>query len=73
LGTITGEASVSGDTVGRIEIKENYTLVEVHDSVAQAVITALNGRTICGRAARADFDRPQRGGGGHRPNKSRNS
>ena len=73
LGTITGEANVSGDTVGRIEIKENYTLVEVHDSVAQDVIAALNGRTICGRAVRADFDRPQRGGGGHRLNRSRNS
>jgi len=73
LGTITAEANVSGDTVGRIEIKENYTLVEVHDSVAQDVIAALNGRTICGRAVRADFDRPQRGGGGHRLNRSRNS
>ncbi|HIF55780.1 MAG TPA: DEAD/DEAH box helicase [Gemmatimonadetes bacterium] len=73
LGTITGEANVSGDTVGRIEIKENYTLVEVHDSVAQDVIAALNGRTICGRAVRADFDRPQRGGGGHRLPRSKNS
>ena len=73
LGAITGEANVSGDTVGRIDIKESHTLVEVHDSVAQDVIAALNGKTICERAVRADFDRPQRGGGGHRLNKPRSS
>ncbi len=73
LGEITGEAHVSGDTVGRIEIKENYTLVEVHDSVAHDVIAALNGRTICGRAVRADFDRPHRGRGRGQRKRSGNS
>ena len=73
LGAITGEANVSGDTVGRIDVKESHTLVEVHDSVAQDVIGALNGKTICGRAVRADYDRPQRGSGGQRLNKPRSS
>lgn len=70
LGAITGEAGVSGDTVGRIEIKENHTLVEVHDSVSHDVISALNGRTIRGRAVRADFDRPRRPEGRSRNKKS---
>lgn len=70
LGAITGEAGVSGDTVGRIEIKESHTLVEVHDSVSQDVITALNGKTIRGRAVRADFDRPHRSEGRGRSKKS---
>jgi len=61
LGAIIGETGVSGDAVGRIDIKESHSLVEVHDSVARRVIQAINGTTIKGRAVRADFDRPRRG------------
>ncbi len=66
LGAITGEAKVPGGSVGRIDIKESHTLVEVHDDVAQQVIKALNGTTIRGRSVRADYDRPKRGTGGAR-------
>ncbi|MDX1647481.1 MAG: DEAD/DEAH box helicase [Longimicrobiales bacterium] len=62
LGAITGEAGVSGDAVGRIDIHESHSLVEVHDTVARPVIRALNGTTIKGRSVRVDFDRPRRGG-----------
>ncbi len=62
LGAITGEAGVAGEAVGRIDIKESHSLVEVHDTEARKVIKALNGTTIRGRAVRADFDRPKRGG-----------
>lgn len=61
VGAITGETGVSGDAVGRIDIKESHSLIEVHDSVARKVIRAINGTTIKGRAVRADFDRPKRG------------
>jgi ATP-dependent RNA helicase DeaD len=61
LGAITGEAGVDGRSVGKIDIHESHTLVEVHDGVARTVIKALNGTTIRGRAVRADFDRPRRG------------
>ncbi len=61
LGAVTGEAGVPGETVGKIEIRESHTLLEVHDGVAQKVIKALNGITIRGRAVRVDFDRPRRG------------
>ena len=60
LGAITGEAGVSGDAVGKIDIHENHTVVEVHDTVARDVIRSLNGTTIKGRSARVDFDRPRR-------------
>jgi ATP-dependent RNA helicase DeaD len=66
LGAITGEAGVAGNQVGRIDIKESHTLVEVHDVVARQVIKAINGTTIKGRSVRADFDRPKRGAGGSR-------
>lgn len=62
LGAILGESGVPGDSIGKIEIKESHSLVEVHDSVARKVIQAINGTTIKGRAVRADFDRPRRGG-----------
>jgi ATP-dependent RNA helicase DeaD len=61
LGAITGETGVPGESVGKIQIKESHSLVEVHDSVARTVIQAINGTTIKGRAVRADFDRPRRG------------
>lgn len=59
VGAIIGEAGIPGNSVGKIEIKESHSLVEVHDSVARQVIQALNGTTIKGRSARADFDRPR--------------
>lgn len=60
LGAITGETGVTGDAVGRIEIRESHSLVEVHDTVARKVIQAINGTTIKGRSVRADFDRPRK-------------
>ena len=67
LGAITGEAGVEGRAVGKIDIHESHTLVEVHDSVARRVIKALNGTTIRGRAVRADFDRPRGSAQARRP------
>ena len=64
LSAAVGLVGVS--TLGKIDIQESHSLVEVHDTVARTVIQALNGTTIRGRAVRADFDRPQRGRGGSR-------
>jgi len=63
VGAITGEAGVDGRQVGKIDIRESHSVVEVHDAVARRVIKALNGTTLKGRAVRADFDRPRKGGG----------
>jgi len=63
LGAVTGEANVQGSVVGRIDIRESHTLLEVHSDVAPKVIAALNGITLKGRAVRADFDRPRGRGG----------
>ena len=60
LGAITGEAGIDGASVGRIDIKESHSVVEVHDVVARKVIQALNGTSIKGRSARVDFDRPRK-------------
>lgn len=60
LGAITGEAGVSGEEVGKIEIRESHTTVEVATGVAARVIEALNGRTLKGRSLRVDYDRKDR-------------
>ena len=73
VGAITGETTLSGDAVGKIEIRESHSTVEVPGSAADAVIGALNGRSLRGRSLRVDYDRQdrtssgggQRSGGGH--------
>ncbi len=70
LGAIAGEAGVEGSQVGKIEIRENFSLVEVVPTVADKVIRSVNGTTIRGRAVRVDHDRggPRgRTGPGSRP------
>jgi ATP-dependent RNA helicase DeaD len=57
LGAITGESGIEGDQVGRIDVKDTFSRVEVAESVAARVIEALNGITVRGRSVRADYDR----------------
>ncbi len=51
VGAITGEASVKGDQVGRIELRDTYSLVEVSSGLADRVIKSLATTTIRGRPA----------------------
>lgn len=51
VGAITGESPVKGDQIGRIEIRDNHTSVEVAAQVADKVIKALSSATIRGRPA----------------------
>jgi len=60
LGAITGEAGLKGDQVGRIDVRDTFSRVEVEDTQAEKVIRALNGISIRGRSVRADFDRGTR-------------
>ncbi|HEX7049685.1 MAG TPA: DEAD/DEAH box helicase [Longimicrobiales bacterium] len=67
VGAITGEANVPGSDVGRIEIRDNFSIVEVASASAGRIIEALNGVTLKGRSLRVDYDRrPTTGGGGAR-------
>lgn len=69
LGAIAGEAGVEGSQVGKIEIRETFSLVEVISSVADRVVRSVNGTTIRGRSVRVDYDRggpSGRGGPGSR-------
>lgn len=80
VGAITGEAGVPGETVGRIDIRESHSTVEVASADADRIIAALNGRTLKGRSLRVDYDRKDRvgparrgGPGGGRPGGGRPS
>ena len=57
LGAITGEAGVEGSQIGKIEIRDTFSLVEVQPASADRIIRGVNGTTIKGRAVRADYDR----------------
>ncbi len=49
VGAITGEAGIDGREIGAIEIADRFSLVDVADEVAEAVIVALRGAKIKGR------------------------
>lgn len=57
VGAITGETSVTGDQIGRIEVRESYSLVDVEPGVAEEVISGLTGISIKGREVVARPDR----------------
>jgi ATP-dependent RNA helicase DeaD len=57
VGSITGEAGVSGDQIGKVEIRDTFSVVEVSADVAERVIRSLNGTSMRGRSLRVDYDR----------------
>lgn len=57
VGALAGEANIAGSRIGKIEIRDNFSIVEVESAVADQVIRAVNGTTIKGRSARVDYDR----------------
>lgn len=61
VGAITGEANIAGDQVGKIELRDTFSVVEVAADVAEKVIRALNGTTMKSRSLRVDYDRKPTG------------
>ncbi|HJU73293.1 MAG TPA: DbpA RNA binding domain-containing protein [Gemmatimonadaceae bacterium] len=63
VGAITGEAEISGAQVGKIEMRDTYSLVDVAAPVAEKVVERLTGVSIRGRRVTARLDRgPSRTG-----------
>lgn len=67
VGAITGEASVAGSDVGKVEVRDTFSVIEVSSTAADRVIKALNGTTMKGRALRVDYDRKSGGSGERQP------
>jgi ATP-dependent RNA helicase DeaD len=57
VGAITGEARISGQEVGTIQIGDRFSIVEVTEDVADEVIAALRGAKIKGKRATVRRDR----------------
>ena len=67
VGAIAGEARVPGDSIGAIEITDQFTLVDVNEADADRIIQALSGASIRGRPVsvrRSREDHGEGGGGG---------
>jgi len=62
VGAIVNEAGINRENIGRVEIRDNHSLVEVNAAVADDVAAKLTGKMIRGRRvqARVDQDRSLR-------------
>jgi ATP-dependent RNA helicase DeaD len=58
VGAIAGESGLPGHDIGAIEIADRFSLVEVPESAADEIITALRRSTIKGRKATVRRERP---------------
>jgi ATP-dependent RNA helicase DeaD len=67
VGAITGEAGITSDRIGKLDIRDGHAVAEIAASDAEAVIEKMNGLTIKGRRVVARVDerpasRPREGG-----------
>lgn len=64
VGAITNEAGISKAELGRVDVREKHSTVEVATAVANAVVAKMNGVTIKGRRTmvKVDEERPRREG-----------
>lgn len=67
VGALTREAQLTGAQVGKVDIRENHSLVEVAADVADKAVTRLTGSTIRGRRVVARLDQERPGGRGGPP------
>lgn len=66
VGSISGESDIRSSKLGKIEIREGFSLVEVASDEAEKVIAAMNGATLKGRKLAARLDRDASEGTGSR-------
>ena len=66
VGSIASQPGLSSADIGRVDVRESHTVVEVAAGVADSVIEKLTGSNIRGRRAiaRRDEGRPRREAGG---------
>jgi ATP-dependent RNA helicase DeaD len=57
VGAITGEAGVTGASVGAMQIADGHSLVEVPEAAAEDIVRALSGARIKGRRVPVRLER----------------
>ncbi len=62
VGAIANESGISADKIGKVELRDNHSIVEIAADVAEMVVQKLSGTAIRGRkvVARVDKERPDR-------------
>ena len=60
VGSIANEAGISSDQIGKIELRDTHSIVEIATPVAEQVADKINGITVRGKrlTMRVDNDRP---------------
>ena len=71
VGAVTNEAGISRNELGRVEVRERHSTVEVATPVANAVVAKLTGVTIKGRRVLAKIDEGAARGGRERSGRER--
>ena len=77
VGSIANESGISSDQIGKIELRDTHSIVEISTPVAEQVATKMNGITVRGKrlTMRVDNDRPssrtERGDRGERSSSPR--
>lgn len=59
VGTIAGDAGIPGGSIGKVEVYESHSIVEVPAAESEKIIAALNGKMIKGRKVAVRADRPK--------------
>jgi ATP-dependent RNA helicase DeaD len=70
VGVLTRELGIGAQKIGRIELRELYSLVEVPATEAETIARALSGKTIRRRQVVARVDRGRPNGGSRGPSGS---
>jgi RNA recognition motif-containing protein len=69
LGLINAKTAIAREDIGAIRILDNYSFVQVRDTVAEKIIEALNGVTFRGRTLAVNYAKfrkeEENGGGGN--------
>jgi ATP-dependent RNA helicase DeaD len=60
VGSIANEAGISSEQIGKIELRDTHSIVEIAVAVADQVASKMNGITVRGKrlTMRIDNDRP---------------
>lgn len=66
IAQVTNEAGIPASQVGKVEVRDTHSIVEVAASVAQLVVEKITGSSVRGRKVQARLDTPR----GERPERS---
>jgi ATP-dependent RNA helicase DeaD len=60
VGSIANESGISSEQIGKIELRDTHSIIEISTPVAEAVANKMNGITVRGKrlTMRVDNDKP---------------